>query len=91
MWWGIYESLDLHGGKINYIGDELEDMIEIFYQDGMLIDIGKSLQDNIYYITVVSSDDIKGWKNPLEIISVPDKKNLYDKIQETIEKYQWQQ
>ena len=88
MWWEIYESLQLHGGTVNYIGDELEDMIEIFYPDGMLIDVGKSSQDNIYYITVVSSDDIKEWENPLETISVTDKKNLYDKIQETIEKYQ---
>ena len=87
MWWGIYESLNLHGGRINYIGDELEDMIEIFYQDGMLIDIGKSSKDNIYYITVVLSNDIEGWRNPLEIISVIDKKDLYYKMQETIEKY----
>ena len=41
MWWKKYESLELSGGNISYICDDLEDMIEISYPDGMFIDIGK--------------------------------------------------
>ena len=86
MWWKFYETLHLYGGTANYIFDDFEDMIEISYPDGMLIDVGKAEDDN-YYITVVSSDDEKGWREPLEIVSVADKKDLYGKIQETIEKH----
>ena len=47
MWWKKYESLNLLGGRINYISDDLEDMIEISYSDGMFIDIGKPTRENI--------------------------------------------
>lgn len=87
MWWKAYESLDLLGGRINYICDDDEDMIEIRYNDGMLIDVGKCSFDSIYYISIVPSDDKNGWKNILEEIPVSDKKDLYDKIQEIILKY----
>lgn len=91
MWWKFYETLHLYGGIANYIFDDFEDMIEISYPDGMLVDVGKSDDDGNYYITVVSSDDEKGWQKPLEIISVADKKDLYGKIQDAIEKYRKQQ
>lgn len=87
MWWKIYESLDTFGGTLNYIGDDLEDMIEISYNDGMFIDIGKSEKMNIYYITVVASNDRNGWKNPLFELPVDNKNDLYSRIQETIIKF----
>lgn len=40
-----------------------------------------------YYITVVSTDDEKGWSAPLEEIKVKSKDKLFEKIQETIYKY----
>ncbi len=84
MWWEVFEALDLHGGRINFICDDCEDMIEIFYPDGMLIDIGKPERMNLYIITVVSSNDAAGWKQPLAEIEVPDRSDLFDKIQETL-------
>lgn len=91
-WWSVYETLDLRGGKAEYLVDECEDMIEIHYEDGMCIDIGKyaadSPADSVYCITVVPSDDINGWQNIIETVEVNHKKDLYDKIQETIYKYQ---
>ena len=82
MWWKIYESLNLFGGTLNFIGDDLEDMIEIRYPDGMLIDVGK--YDDIYCIIVVLSDDRDWWQNLLLELPVTDKKDLYRRIQETI-------
>ncbi len=87
MWWKRYETLDTFGGTLKYIGEDLEDMIEISYDDGMFIDIGKSEKTKIYYITVVSSNDKIGWKNPLLELPVYDKMDLYDRIQETIVKF----
>ena len=84
MWWRKYETLDLLGGKISYIGDDLEDMIEIAYPDGMFIDIGKATIDGIYYITVLSSNDSKGWNAPLAEIAVISKDELLEIIQKTI-------
>ncbi|MDO4157276.1 MAG: hypothetical protein Q4D37_10960 [Oscillospiraceae bacterium] len=75
MWWKIYESLNLFGGTLNFIGDDLEDMIEIRYPDDMLIDVGK--YDDIYCIIVVLLDDQDGWQHLLLELPVADKKDLY--------------
>lgn len=87
MWWKAYGSLDLFGGKIAFIGDDLEDMIEISYTDGMMIDVGKSDEDGIYYITVVASNDREGWSDPLLELPVPNKGDLLDRIQEVINRF----
>ncbi len=84
MWWKPFETLDLHGGRINFIWDDCEDMIEIFYPDGMMIDIGKPERMDLYVITVVTSNDAAGWKQPLAEMEVPDRMDLFDRIQETI-------
>ncbi|MDE5854810.1 MAG: hypothetical protein K2O36_01160 [Ruminococcus sp.] len=87
QWWKEFESLNLYGGNSFYIGNDLEDMIEISYPDGMFIDIGKSEEDSIYYITVLSSNNRLGWQNPLSVVSVSERALLYSEIQETIKKY----
>ena len=86
-WYDDYKKLDLLGGKISFLSEDDEDMIEIHYKDGMLIDVGYINHLNSYFITVVSSDTDEGWKNPLEKIKIENKAELFDKIQETICKY----
>ena len=86
-WYDDYKKLDLLGGKISFIIEDDEDMIEIHYKDGMLIDVGYIERMHSYFITVVSSDTIEGWKQPVEEVKVEDKTVLADKIQETIYKY----
>lgn len=86
-WWDDYKELDLKGGRINFIIEDDEDMIEIFYDDGMLIDIGKPTACDSYCITVVSSNDADGWNNPIAQIDVNYKKDLVSKIQEIIDKF----
>lgn len=86
-WQDDYKKLDLLGGKISFISEDDEDMIEIHYKDGMLIDVGYIESIHAYFITVVSSDTAEGWKNPLEEIKIENKAELFDKIQETICKY----
>ena len=87
-WWERYRELNLCNGEILFIADDEEDMIEITYADGMLIDVGKDLT-NQYCITVVSSNDEAGWKNPLFEVKVADKEELVEKIQETILGFRW--
>ena len=86
-WYDDYKKLDLSGGKILFISEDDEDMIEIHYKDGMLIDVGYIERMRSYFITVVSSDTADGWKQPVEEVKVEDKTVLADKIQETIYKY----
>ena len=86
-WYDKYRDLNLCNGRIRFILEDDEDMIEILYDDGMLIDIGKPSSTNSYCITVVSSDDEVGWENPVEEIKVNSKQYLVQKIQETILKY----
>ena len=83
-WWDDYQSLNLCGGTISFISEDDEDMIEITYADGMLVDVGKPIATNKYCITVVSSDDERGWKNSLLEITVSKKEDLFQKIQEII-------
>lgn len=83
-WWDDYQSLNLCNGTISFILEDDEDMIEINYADGMLIDVGKPRSTNQYCITVVSSNDEIGWKNPILEITVANKEDLLQKIQETI-------
>ena len=86
-WYDVYKKLELLSGKIEFISENDQDMIEIHYDDGMLIDLGYIEDLQSYYITVVSTDDEKGWGKPLEQIEVRNKDVLYEKIQETIYKY----
>ncbi len=87
-WYDDYKNLDLLQGKIKFMLEDDQDMIEIHYNDGMLIDVGYIKESpSTYYITVVSTDDIKGWSTPLEEIKVEIKDELIEKIQETIYKY----
>ena len=36
-WYDVYKKLDLLQGKIEFILDDDQDMIEIHYNDGMLL------------------------------------------------------
>lgn len=86
-WYDEYQSLNLCNGRIEFILEDDEDMIEIAYDDGMLIDVGKPTSANYYCITVVSTNDADGWNNPVSEIIVTDKQDLVQKIQETILTY----
>ena len=83
-WFDDYKNLDLINGKISFILEDDEDMIEILYKDGLLIDVGYIEKLSSFFITVVSNND---WTNPIEEIKVENKKDLLDQIQKTIYKY----
>ena len=87
FWQDDYKNLNLMSGKISFILEDDEDMIEIHYEDGMLIDVGYIERMHSYLITVVSNDTDEGWENPLEEINIENKAELFDKIQETICNY----
>ena len=86
-WIEEYSYLDLKNGEIEFICDDDQDMIEIRYDDGMLIDVGYVEDDRKYYITVVKSNDENGWQNPLEIVEVDLKEVLSAEIQKIVIKY----
>ena len=54
QWYDDYKNLDLLQGKIELILEYYQDMIEkVYYNDGMLIDIGYINEMKSYYDTVV--------------------------------------
>ncbi len=85
MWRKPYESLALSGGKIELLCNDDEDMIEIRYPDGMLIDVGKALADQLYHITVVAEDSVSGWQSPLYEEAIADKESLPARLQQVID------
>lgn len=84
MWRKPFESLALSGGSIEFLLNDDEDMIEIRYPDGMLIDVGKALADQLYRITVVAEDSVSGWRSPLYEEAIADKESLPVRIQQVI-------
>ena len=83
-WFDAYKNLKLLNGKIRFIFEDDEDMIEILYKDGLLIDVGYIAHLSSYFITVVLNAD---WTKPIEEICVKDKLILFEEIQKTIYKY----
>jgi len=83
-WFDDFDRLELLNGRISFLLEDDEDMIEILYEDGLLIDVGYIEKLGSYYITVVSDDD---WTNPIEEMKVDNKKDLPERLQETIYKY----
>ena len=83
-WTDTYQSLDLKSGKIEFICEDDQDMIEIRYDDGMLIDVGYIEDYKKHFITVVESDNAKGWEKPLAVREVDSREKLFNEIQKTI-------
>ena len=86
-WCEKYQKLDLRNGRIEFICEDDQDMIEIRYKDGMLIDVGFVEEDKKYYITVIKFDGLENWSNPLAEYEVVSKERLFDEIQKVIFKF----
>ncbi len=82
-WWREFDDIDWRGGEPNFILNDDQDMIDVEYADGMLIDVGRD-SNNIYQIIVEDSEK-KG--EPLCTLSFADRDKLHDKLQETIERF----
>ena len=54
-WWREFDDIDWRGGEPNFILNDDQDMIDVKYADGMLIDVGRDL-NNIYQIIVEDSE-----------------------------------
>ena len=86
-WKKAYRSLDLMGGEIRFLLDDHEDMIEICFRDGMLIDVGYIEHWRTYQITVLKDDTPEAWQKPIDEITVDEKAALAEKIQAMIYKH----
>lgn len=86
-WWEEYAALDLCGGELTSIVEDGEDMLEIRYPDGGLIDVGLLSANNMYCITAVSSDDEAGWATPLLSIEIGAREQLAAALQAAIYKF----
>lgn len=86
-WDDAYKRLDLACGTMQSIRDDDEDMLLITYEDGMQIDVGYIEKEKTYYVTVMSSDTMESWNNPLGIFATKDKSKLADELQKAIYKF----
>ncbi len=86
-WDDVYKRLDLACGTMQSICDDDEDMLLITYEDGMQIDVGYIEKEKTYYITIVSSDTMESWNNPLGIFKTKDKSKLAGELQKAIRKF----
>lgn len=86
-WDDVYKRLDLACGKLQSCSDDDEDMLLITYEDGMQIDVGYIEEDKTYRITVVSSDTMESWNDPLGVFATKDKSKLAHELQKAIYKF----
>ena len=84
-WWAPYARLDLKGGELRTISEDDQDMLEIRWPDGSMIDLGYLEEKGMYEITTVASDDAEGWRQPLSIVDVQERAALPEKLQATID------
>lgn len=90
-WWSIYANLDLGGGSLIVISDDSEDMLEVKYLNGMLIDVGYIEGENnkfFYEITVIRDDTVESWNDPITQVKIQDKNMLAEKLQSVIYRIQ---
>ena len=79
----IYENVSLH----EYIEYLKEDMLQIEFQNNILLDVGwrPSFEiDGKFYVTLLAELD---WENPLAMKSVESIKSLKECISELVSKY----
>ncbi len=86
MAWELFASLDLRGGVLETIEDDGQDMLEIHYPSGMMIDVGYIEDDRTYYVTAVADKSVAAWNAPLAEASVTDKAALPGLIQQVIDR-----
>ena len=86
-WWAEYAALDLCGGELTPIVEDDEDMLEIRYPDGGMIDVGLLSVNNMYCITAVTSDDEAGWARPLFSEEIEEREQLSAALQAAIYRF----
>lgn len=79
-----FDDVDFQNGKANYIERFGEDMLEIKYSNGYMIDVGYCENLHAFVITIVKNDD---WVNILKEVEAKTdielKRKLIDEIQWT--------
>ena len=83
-WREPFRTLELLGGEILFLTEDGEDMLEIRYPDGMVIDVSYIEHWHAYSVAVFPEDTKEGWQHPLEELTVDEKAELPTRIQETV-------
>jgi len=86
MAWEQFTSLNLRGGTLTTILDDDQDMLEIHYPGGMMIDVGYIEDDRTYYVTAVADESPAAWNAPLAEASTTDKAALPGLLQQVIDR-----
>lgn len=89
-WREPFGMLELLGGELLFLTEDGEDMLEIRYPDGMVIDVSYIEHWHAYSVSVFPEDTKEGWQHPLEELTVDEKAELAAKIQEMIDKHRGQ-
>ena len=77
-----FDDVDFQNGKVNYIERFGEDMLEIKYSYGYMIDIGYYENLQVFEITIVKNDD---WVNVLKEVEAKTDIELKRKIMDEIQ------
>ena len=78
-----FDNFDFQGGNVNYIEGFGEDMLEIFYPNGYMIDVGYYDCMGSFYITIVKNED---WNNIINEVEVKTDIELKKKLKDIIQR-----
>lgn len=85
-WAESFSKIDIFGGEFTFIENNGQDMFEIIWPDGMIMDVGYIEEDKTYYITTVTEDSSWAWNNPLSEAAITNRRELIPTLQKEIKK-----
>jgi len=74
-------AIDFKGGLLEFWENQNR-LMEVWYENGFLIDVGYVQRLDTYFVTVIKDDD---WAVPVRTTAVQEEKKLFSVIQEAVE------
>lgn len=77
-----FDDIDLQGGEATFIEPLGEDMLEVRYANGYMVDVGFIDKEKTYYVTIVKDDN---WKNAVAVYKARTEIGTRQNIKKAIE------
>ena len=80
-WMEQCSGIDFKGGLLEFWENQ-NPLMEVWYENGFLIDVGYVQRLDTYFVTVVKDDD---WAVPVRTTAVQEEQKLFSVIREAVE------
>ena len=81
-WTEKYAAIDFKGGVLEFWEDRGEDMLEVWYENGCLIDVGYNQRLDTFFVIIIKDDD---WAVPVRTMAVRREQDLVSAIRTAVD------